>query len=116
GVISSSPPCGEAGRGDPHAPLDPTIRAMSRLSAVFPILLILALAPISALADTDLRALLAVARGQNWIEASASPTVLDGPFTVTSYVNNIVALGGKPGSAGVDLALDGFTRGYARQW
>jgi hypothetical protein len=89
---------------------------MRRLLAVLLAVFALVLAPIRALADTDLRALLVEPSGADWIETGPSPTVLDGAFTINSYVSYLTALGGKPGTTAIDLGLGGFTRGYSRRW
>src|SRR5215510_3847400 len=79
-----------------------------------------ALLPSSAAADQDLRSLMVDPPDSTWVEATATPKVLDGPFTADSYSAYLQAVGADTASEAAankqKLTDYGLTAGYARTW
>ncbi len=75
--------------------------------------------PMIALADSpvaDLGSVLAPTPTADYIEATPSATILDGPFTAQEYADFITANGLNGSGVVAALTLLGFKRGYARTW
>ena len=75
--------------------------------------------PMIALADSpvaDLGSVLAPTPTPDYIEATPSATILDGPFTAQEYADFITANGLNGSGVVAALTLLGFKRGYARTW
>ena len=81
--------------------------------------LVMALMPLAATADVDLKSLLVDPPTSDWIEAEGTPATLDGPFTADSYAAFLQANGGSAANASsTKNALNAYrlTGGYARWW
>jgi hypothetical protein len=77
---------------------------------------LLAVTASAAQAATDLNSLLAPAPTVDWIEAGATPTVLDGEFTAHTYAAYLQAVGTKTTTTESTLNLYGFQDGFAKEW
>ena len=80
----------------------------------------LALLPLAASASVDLKSLLVAPPTSDWVEADATPTILEGPFTAESYAAWLQAVGSNTATQAADnidtLRRYGFATGYARSW
>jgi hypothetical protein len=80
----------------------------------------LALLPSAAAAGVDLKSLLAEPPSSDWVEAGATPTVLDGPFSAETYAAYLQAVGADTAAQAAGqisrLQRYGFAAGYAREW
>ena len=79
----------------------------------------LAVTPAIALADSttvDLSTTLAAPPSSDYVEATPSATILDGPFTAQQYADFVTAIGANSGDIKTAFTADGFKRGFARSW
>lgn len=65
---------------------------------------------------TDLKTLLALPPGTDWVAVDPTSTNLVGEFNAHDYAAFLKAVGTSPGSTETAMNLYGFTRGYGLEW